>query len=430
MTERTARIDLLAPPFSGHLHPLLGIGRALAPHYNVRMLSSANALGSIRAAGLDGVALMEGVDSALTAITDTKQAVRNNPLYMHQQFRQAVKVAKTLAAEISVLYSRDPPDLLIADFTAPTAGLAAHQLGVPWWTSVPSPCILETPDGPPAYFGGLPMPTGPLNEIRDWAGRLLIRVFKRCVFWLHRSDLRSAGLTAPYRPDGLESSYSPDVTLALGIRELEFPRRWTANVHFVGPYLYTPPLRSPEPQFRAGARHVLVTLGTHLGWRKEDFAAAVRAMTSAFPDVMFHYSDGDSSRFQCATEGNFQRLSFVDYERWLSRYDLVLHHGGAGILYYCIANGKPALVYPLDYDQFDHAARLLAAGLAHRLRSPRDLEAAVRRALDDEGMRQRCVEFRKIYEAAIKRQELLTLVDAQIGLHRPKLPGRHKAVHG
>ncbi|RBL01720.1 glycosyl transferase, partial [Xanthomonas oryzae pv. oryzae] len=47
------------------------------------------------------------------------------------------------------------PDLVIVDFTLPSAGLAAQTMGIAWWTSMLSPCVIDTEDGPPAYFGGL-----------------------------------------------------------------------------------------------------------------------------------------------------------------------------------------------------------------------------------------------------------------------------------
>ena len=52
-------------------------------------------------------------------------------------------------------------------------------------------------------------------------------------------------------------------------------------------------------------------------------------------------------------------------------------------MYHTLAAGLPALVLPLDYDQFDHAARLDAAGVARRLREPGLLTTAVHAALDD-----------------------------------------------
>jgi len=63
-------------------------------------------------------------------------------------------------------------------------------------------------------------------------------------------------------------------------------------------------------------------------------------------------------------------------------------------MYYCIANARPAIVWPVDYDQFDHATRLVRAGIALRLHHLRNLEPLLRRALDDATLWQRCAQFR------------------------------------
>ncbi|REI36237.1 glycosyl transferase, partial [Xanthomonas oryzae pv. oryzae] len=36
------------------------------------------------------------------------------------------------------------PDLVIVDFTLPSAGLAAQTMGIAWWTSMLSPCVIDT----------------------------------------------------------------------------------------------------------------------------------------------------------------------------------------------------------------------------------------------------------------------------------------------
>ncbi|MET3144331.1 UNVERIFIED_ORG: UDP:flavonoid glycosyltransferase YjiC (YdhE family) [Xanthomonas axonopodis] len=100
-----------------------------------------------------------------------------------------------------------------------------------------------------------------------------------------------------------------------------------------------------------------------------------------FPEVIFHFSDGDTGAPPQPGQGNYQRLPYVDYAQHLHRYALVIHHGGAGILYACLAAGLPAIVYPLDYDQFDHAARLQVAGAAWWLRDLDGLPALLRQAL-------------------------------------------------
>jgi UDP:flavonoid glycosyltransferase YjiC (YdhE family) len=161
---------------------------------------------------------------------------------------------------------------------------------------------------------------------------------------------------------------------------------------------------------------VLVTLGTHLAAHKPAAIAAVRAAARATPGIEFHLSLGDAKTGRHRVDGNYQELAYVSYERDLPRYDLVVHHGGAGILYRCLNLGLPALVLPLDYDQFDHAARLQTAGLAQRLRSLDDLGRHVAASLDDAALRARC---RSVQESAADACALIAdtvagrLVDAK-----------------
>lgn len=124
-----------------------------------------------------------------------------------------------------------------------------------------------------------------------------------------------------------------------------------------------------------------MTLGTHLQWVKQRMDQVLRAVALQFPQVIFHFSDGDTAAPPAQTRGNYQRLPYVDYAQQLHRYDLVVHHGGAGILYACLAAGLPSIVYPLDYDQFDHAARLQRAGASWWLRELDGLPALLREAL-------------------------------------------------
>jgi UDP:flavonoid glycosyltransferase YjiC (YdhE family) len=408
------RIDFVAPPFSGHLHPILGLARMARQHYDVRVLSTEAAVARIRAAELEAVPLLQGVDRLLDSIVNPPYAVRSNPLRLYRQFQNAVKLLGRLGCEMDELYRREPPRLLIADFTLPTAGLAAERAGVPWWTSLPSPCVLETPDGAPAYLGGLAPARGPAGRFRDACGRRLIGLFKRGVFRLHRRGLRAAGLAEPYRADGSEAMYSPEKILALGLAELEFPRQWPRAVQFIGPVLHTPPTNGVEPEFREGHRHVLVTLGTHLAWHKDDFAKRMLEVAHALPEVMFHFSDGTPGGAGVRLAGNFQRLPFVDYGRWLPRYDLVVHHAGAGIMYHCIAHAKPALAYPLDYDQFDHAARLVHAGLAVRVHRSDNFVETLKRALADTKLLRRCQEFQSILARSQAKQEFMAALHSRL----------------
>lgn len=390
------RVDLLAPPMAGHLHPILGLAQALAREHDVRVLSSESAQREIAAAGLAGRVLLPGRDAEVRAIVEPAHAVGSHPLRLHRQLRANLTLLGALREDLARVWREDgAPALALADFTLPVVGSVAREFAVPWWTTHPSPCVIETPDGPPAYLGGWSPGRGVAARTRDAFGRAAVRVAKRLAHRLHRRTMRQLGLDAMYRPDGSEAVYSADRIFALGLADLEFPRRWPAAVEFVGPVRYTPPGLAPVPPFVAGRRHVLVTIGTHLPWMKDTMAAAAQAVARALPGVEVHFSDGRADRVASSPDGpaastgaadrpaNFHRLAYVSYARDLSRYALVVHHGGAGVMYHTLAAGLPALVLPLDYDQFDHAARLEAAGVARWLRGPESLTAAVREALDD-----------------------------------------------
>jgi len=353
------RIDLLAPPFSGHLHPILALGRALSAHYQVRIISTPGARARIEAAGLQGVILEGDFDTPLLAITNPEYAVGSHPVRLYRQFRAVVGLLNDFANELERAWAgQGVPDLAIADFTLPVVGEVCRRLNVPWWSSLPSPCVLETPDGPPAYCGGLMPATTATGRLSHLLHRKKVRLFKRVIFWLFRGVIRQTGITRLYRPDGTESAYSPDRILALGEKEMEFARTWPPSVAFIGPALYTPPSDGVQPPFIKGKRHVLVTLGTHLDWHKNDVAIAIAALAKTMPDWEFHFTDGTLTVEGYKRLGNFCRINWIDYDVWLAHYDVVIHHGGAGIMWHCIQKGIPALVYPVDYDQFDHAARI------------------------------------------------------------------------
>ncbi len=407
MTTRPL-IDLAAPPFCGHLHPILGIARRLAQEYDVRILSTELGLTRARAAGFDGEVLLAGCDDAIARIVGGPRATRSNPFALHAQLRANLQLMARMREETAALYRRRTPDLLIADFTLPIVGMVAREHGVPWWTTHVAPCVVEPWQGAgtPAYVGGWSPRGGLSGRLRDGLGNGLTRWFKRTVHALHRRRFAALGFPQVYRPDGTEAVYSPECVLGLGWPELEFPRRWPPAFHLVGPVVFTPPGHDPALTFAPDRPHVLVTFGTHSGWLKESVAAAVRRAAETLPGVGFHLSDGEpeGEKKETAT-GNFRRIPYVPYDVYLPRYGLVVHHGGTGILSACLRHGRPAVVFPVDFDQFDQAARLTHAGLARRLRRLSGLADAVRAALADDDLRERCAAFQARTAAAEPPEE-------------------------
>lgn len=174
------RIDLIAPPYSGHLHPILAIARQLAPHHDVQVISTPAALARIRACGLSAVGVLDAqADRQLLDIANPPHAVGHNPLRLRRQLHSALGLMARVGDAVRQRGRERRPDLVIADFTLPSAGLAAQAMGIAWWTSMPSPCVIETGDGPPAYFGGLLPPSTAAQRIWQAMARRLTRGFKR-----------------------------------------------------------------------------------------------------------------------------------------------------------------------------------------------------------------------------------------------------------
>ncbi|WP_028654779.1 glycosyltransferase [Nocardioides sp. J54] len=381
------RIDVITPPMAGHLHPALGVARRLAdePGLSVRVISTPAALPAVAATGVPGLALLEGADELLETVVNPPYRIGSSPRRLLRQFRAAAALQRDFQADLLDLWAGDAPDLVVADFTMAAVGPAADAAGLPWWTLHPSPCAIEGRSGPPAYLGGWRPGVTPLGRARDAVGRRWVHGFKRVTPRIARVRLADVGIDAIYRPDGSERIYSADRVFALTPAAIEYDRALPASVRYVGPVLHTPPTGRPPVELEPGHRHVLVTAGTHLPWHKQALLdAAVGASASLPDDVVLHLSLGGTGGVaRTALPAGVVVHEFVDYERDLPRFDAVVHHGGAGVLGHTLAAGLPAVVWPVDYDQFDHAVRLVDAGVAVRLLRPAGLGNRVRQVLED-----------------------------------------------
>jgi UDP:flavonoid glycosyltransferase YjiC (YdhE family) len=221
--------------------------------------------------------------------------------------------------------------------------------------------------------------------VRDAGGRIAVRLFKQAVFATHARRIRPL-LPRLYRPDGSEAIYSPHKILGFGLTELEFDRDWPSGFEMIGP-VFGALEEAPPPVLPRARKYVLASLGTHLQWAKRNLVESVTRLAQQFPDWYFLVTLGRPQEAGAAARQiapNAGVVPFVAYDRDLPRFDIVIHHGGSGVSYACIAAGVPSLVVPHDYDQFDYAARLVFHRLGDRVAHLSDPEvvAALRRLAD------------------------------------------------
>lgn len=369
----------VAPPFAGHLNPLLELAKTAADAgYWVTVITGDTKIASVRALGLNAIALTCLNDQKLEKIANTQQPVRGNPLKLFRQLQSSLSIVAEARDELIALWKDAPPDLVIADSVAVAAGLAAQHLNLPWATTIATPFAIECHTGTPSYIGGWGEASTIIYKIRNATGRFLVHHIKKSLAYAVRSQLQALG-TSLYRPDGSESCYSPTSILGFGFNELEFDRDWPKNFQMIGALF-----RNPEPVampiLPPVCSRVLVTLGTHLPWAKETLASDIAWLAAHRPDIHFVGSLGQpgSKNETVRLADNADLYNFIPYAEGVPHFDAIIHHGGAGITYASIAAAKPAIVVPHDYDQFDYAARVVARGAGLRvktLRSPKTLDA-------------------------------------------------------
>lgn len=368
------RILFCAPPFAGHLYPMLPLARAAkAAGARVEFMTGPAKLPLLSRLGFEATPFLASQPDALEKVANPPQKLGSNPLRLLDQLRQSLSLLLQEKPILQQLLAERRPDLVVADSVTMLPGILCEELCIPWISTVATPLAIESPTGTPVYLGGWRVPRTFLGRARDWLGRKLTRLVKRTMFALCRKEAALLGLPGVYRADGSEAVYSPHSLLGFGLTELEFPRQWPRAFRMIGPVLETPeaalvpPMRWPQ-----GRSLVLVTFGTHLLWVKSTLLAQLQGLLRECPQLHFCISLGDAGRFSpepLESGANWSVHGYIPYSRELSSFAAVIHHGGAGITYACIAAKRPSLVVPQDYDQFDFARRIEACGLGRSIKS-------------------------------------------------------------
>ncbi|MCB1490582.1 MAG: glycosyltransferase family 1 protein [Rhodobiaceae bacterium] len=366
-------LSFIAPPYAGHLNTQIYLARAAIDRgYRAEIITGPGKIDMVRALGVPAHCPPMLADGILEAVPETKGTTFTNPFRLIGQIMRTVKLLAPVRDHLVDRWRADPPDCVVADFVAVPAGLAADAFSIPWVTIAAPAFVLETRSGPPSYMGGLSPIPGPLGALRDKAGWMAMTFAKDMLFRLFLSEFRRLGLVR-LRPDGTEAIYSSRAIFCPGLREMEFAPRWPEAVSFLGHVPFTPeglddcpPLDLPE-----GRPAVLVTFGTHVPWAKDRMVRQTKALARRMPHVHFAISMGDGRLAGTPPVEQVDNVSihgFIPYTQEMSRFDAVIHHGGAGVAMATVAAGLPALVCAQDYDQPDCAARIAHFGLGHRIR--------------------------------------------------------------
>ena len=362
------KIDVVVVPLSGHLYPTMNLLIPLLsnPRYDIRLFTVPQKKAVAEAAGFHVVPILEN------HIEDFERAANNNQqlgiLSAYHQLSSSIDLINVVSDQLLEEWQMNRPDIVIADFITLSGGLVANQLGIPWITTMATQFVLETTDGPPCLIGGMGSPKNGWQVSVQFLGRTATRLVKRIVSFLLRDRLKRYHFKL-YNQLGHETIYSPYSILGIGMKEVELKKGFPKHYNWVGPSGASVEAGKDYPldlSTFSNQKKVLVTCGTQLSWAKENLIYQAKQLAKAHPDCHFFVTRGVGGEvFQCENlMENLSVVSYLPYKEYIPQMDYVIHHGGAGIFYQCIIYGKPALILPHDYDQFDYAVRGVEAGVA------------------------------------------------------------------
>ena len=396
------KIDVVVLPLSGHLYPTLNLLAPLLqnPQYEIRLLTGPQKKAVAEAVGFQVLPILEGHVKEFEKAANNKEQL--GIISAYRQLSASLDLINLVSNQLIQEWTNHRPDIVIVDFITLSGGLVAEQMGIPWITTMATQFAIETTEGPPCFFGGMGAPQNSWQVLEQFLGRKITRLGKRIVTFLLRDRLRRYHFKL-YNQKGQETIYSPYSILGIGMKEVELKKGFPEHYCWVGPFGASVEAVEDYPLDLSAfpnRKKVLVTCGTQLAWAKDNLIYQTKQLAKVHPDFHFFVTRGVGGQpFKCENlMENLSVVSYLPYKEYIPQMDYVIHHGGAGIFYQCIIYGKPSLILPHDYDQFDYAVRGVEASVAFSAK--RDNSKAIGQAFEELLAKENWPELETLRQAA------------------------------
>ncbi|WP_434114881.1 glycosyltransferase [Paraburkholderia caffeinilytica] len=382
-----ARVIITAIGSAGDVHPLLGIGAALAARGHEIVFCTHPPFAE--------AAVRQGFAFVPIGTAAEYEAAMANPALWHPRtsFRTLwAVIAPTLRPHFDTLAAlTDNNTVLVGTLWAFSARLMQELYRVPFVSVQVSPSTLLSSHAPPTH-PRLTIPRGLPLAVKVALMRLIERYALDKVCGPALNALRAERALAPARRIFGEWLHSTDGVLCLFPEWFAQPQPdWPAPHRLSGfPLFNDMGVQASDPQLDAfldaGERPVVFTAGSTL-IDHERYTNAVRAalMESGLrgilltpdaprPDAIAAQTAGGSADAQ----GVLLKRRYVPLQKLLPRCRAMVHHGGIGTAALAYAAGIPQVVTPFAHDQFDNAQRVAASGCGVRLDKPLQPQALSR----------------------------------------------------
>jgi UDP:flavonoid glycosyltransferase YjiC (YdhE family) len=421
------KILIASTPATGHLNPLLTIGRILIAEGNEVVGLTGSALREpIEGIGAEFRPLPGGADFDLRDLLSVVPELKNMPPGL-EWLRVAIErlFVDTVPVQHKGLQQvlRDfPAHIVIGDDMF--FGVLPMLLGP---RSKRPPIVLcgisilhwRRADGAP-HFLGLP-PATTQAQLQEYAAisrehdsvvnQPLVRRLNRSL-----KDLGVGPLSTPLFDAVVELA---DAYMQLTVPSFEFPRDIPPSVHFIGALPIIPdqaPLPAWAYELDGSRKVVLVTQGTLANHDFGLLIAPTLAPLANEPDLLVVGIAGGRpiDAIPGPIPGNARLASYLPFEWVLPKVDVFVTNGGYGSVNQAMSFGIPLVTAGLTEDKADVNARVAWSGvgidLATNEPTPQALRKAIRTVLDKPDYRWRAWLMAEEFDEIDTRSEILRIV--------------------
>ena len=294
------------------------------------------------------------------------------PSGMYQAVVESTGQTRAAVAELR-------PDAVVHDILTLAPAMAGELERLPVATLVPHVYPVGAA-GFPVYAFGARLP-------RTRAGRALWGALTRTserALRQGRAQLNETRVKLGLEPvERLHGGLSRQLCLVGTFPQLEYPRRWPAGVHVVGPLLWEPPFGPTEPP--AGDRPLVLLAPSTAQDPEQRLLRAALAGLGGEPIRVLATSNRRPLPGPVEVPANTRLVDWLSYAKTMPRCAAVICHAGHGTMARALACGSAVVAVPHCGDMAENAARVDWAGAGVRLPwralRPSTLRLAVRRAL-------------------------------------------------
>jgi UDP:flavonoid glycosyltransferase YjiC (YdhE family) len=421
------RILIASTPMTGHLNPLLTIGRLLiAEGHEVVGLTGSALRERIEGIGAQFQPLPAGADldlrdilSVIPELKDIAPGLEWLRVAIERLFVNTVPVQHKGLQQVL----RDfPAEIVIGDDMF--FGVLPMLLGP---RSKRPPIVLcgisilhwRREDGAPHFLGLPPATTqAQLNEYAAISQEHDGVVNQPLARRLNRSlkDLGVGPLSMTLYDSVVELA---DAYMQMTVPSFEFPRDIPPSVHFIGALPIIPnqaPLPAWAHELDGSRKVVLVTQGTLANHNFGLLIAPTLAALANEPDLLVVVTAGGRpiDAIPGPIPGNARLASYLPFEWMLPKVDVLVTNGGYGSVNQAMSFGIPLVTAGLTEDKADVNARVAWSGvgidLATNEPTPQALRDAIRTVLDKPNYRSRASLMADAFAEIDTRSEILRIV--------------------